>query len=178
VRRGRGGSRDTAARPNQSQRTQQERRKRKMSVVRWNSFGDIDTLRRSMDQLFDEVFTRRPGVGREVTTLAWEPAVEMFESDHEVVVRAELPDVDPKQVEITVTSDAITLKGERKHEQEEKGRNYYRRELRYGTFARTLPLGTEVKSGDAKATYKDGVLEVKNPKSERVKPTSVKVQIA
>jgi len=149
-----------------------------MSVVRWNSFGDIDTLRRSMDQLFDEVFTRRPGVGREVATLAWEPAVEMFESDHEVVVRAELPDVDPKQVEITVTSDAITLKGERKHEQEEKGRNYYRRELRYGTFARTLPLGTEVKSGDAKATYKDGVLEVKIPKSERVKPASVKVQIA
>src|SRR5438445_237612 len=120
-----------------------------MSIVRWNSFGDIDTLRQSMDQLFDEVF-----------------------------VRAELLDVDPKQVDITVTDDAITLKGERKHEQEEKGRNFYRRELRYGAFARTLPLGTEVKSGEAKATYKDGVLDIRIPKSERVRPTSVKVEIA
>ncbi|OLD36942.1 MAG: hypothetical protein AUI83_25145 [Armatimonadetes bacterium 13_1_40CM_3_65_7] len=149
-----------------------------MSIVRWNSFGDIDTLRQSMDQLFDEVFTRRPVGIREVASRVWEPAAEMFETDREVVVRAELPDVDPKQVDITVTDDAITLKGERKHEQEEKGRNFYRRELRYGAFARTLPLGTEVKSGEAKATYKDGVLEIRIPKSERVRPTSVKVEIA
>jgi HSP20 family protein len=130
-----------------------------------------------MDQLFDEVFTRRPAGVREVASPVWEPAVEMFETDHEVVVRAELPDIDPKQVDVTVTSDAITLKGERKQEHEEKGRNYYRRELRYGTFSRTLPLATEVRSGDAKAAYKGGVLEIRIPKSERSKPTSVKVEI-
>ncbi|HYM91929.1 MAG TPA: Hsp20/alpha crystallin family protein, partial [bacterium] len=137
---------------------------------RWDPFEDVGTLRRSMERLFDDVFARDPA------NAAWEPAVEMFETDHEVVVRAELPNIDPKQVDITVTNDTMTLKGESKHEQEEQGRNYYRRELRYGTFTRTLPLGTEVKSGDAKAVYKDGVLEIKIPKSERVKPTSVKVQ--
>ncbi len=141
-----------------------------MSIMRWDPFEDVGTLRRSMDLLFDDVFTRDPA------NAAWKPAVEMFETDHEVVVRAELPNIDPKQVDVTVTNDTMTLKGESKHEQEEQGRNYYRRELRYGTFTRTLPLGTEVKSGDAKAVYKDGVLEIKIPKSERVKPTSVKVQ--
>jgi HSP20 family protein len=85
--------------------------------------------------------------------------------------------IDPKQVEITVTNEAITLKGETKHEEEHKGRNYYQRELQYGAFLRMLPLLTEVKGAEAKATYKDGVLEVKVPKSERAKATAVKVKV-
>ena len=84
--------------------------------------------------------------------------------------------IDPKQVDITVTNDTITLRGQTRHEDEQKGRQYYRREFRSGEFSRTLPLATEVKSAEANATYKDGVLEVTLPKSERVKPTSVKVQ--
>jgi len=128
-----------------------------------------------MDRLFDGVMTlRRPG--REMTRLGWEPMVEMFETDTAVVVRAELPDIDPKQVDITVTNDTITLRGQTRHEDEQKGRHYYWREFRSGEFSRTLPLSTEVKSTEATATYKDGVLEVTLPKSERVKPTSVKVQ--
>ena len=147
-----------------------------MSIMRWDPFDDLGTLRRSMDRLFDEFFTtRRPGP--EANALARGPAVEMFETEQAVVVRAELPNIDPKQVDITVTNDAITLRGETKHEEERKERNYYLRELRYGTFTRTLPLGTEVRSGEAKATYKDGVLEVTLPKSERVRPTSVEVQV-
>lgn len=146
-----------------------------MSIVRWDPFEDVWTLRRSMDRLLDDVLSRRaPRDG----TPEWEPAVEMFETGNEVVVRAELPNIDPKQLDITVTNDAVALKGETKHEEEHKGRNYYRRELRYGAFARTLPLLTEVQNNDAKATYEDGVLEVRIPKSERVKPASVKVQIA
>jgi HSP20 family protein len=147
-----------------------------MSIMRWDPFDEMGALRRSMERLFDDVFTGRPG--RAVTAVEWEPAVEMYETDQDVVVRAELPNIDPKQVDVTVTDDAITLKGETKREEEHKDRNYYRRELRYGAFVRTLPLATEVKSGEAKATYKDGVLEVKIPKSERAKPTSVKVQIS
>ncbi len=145
-----------------------------MNIVRWDPFEDMVTLRRSMDRLLDEALSRRPTRNG---TLAWEPAVQMFETDHEVVVRAELPNIDPKQVDITVTSDAITLRGQTKHEEERERRNYYLRERRYGSFTRTLPLLTEVKSADAQASYKDGVLEVKIPKSERVKPTSVKVQV-
>lgn len=147
-----------------------------MSIMRWDPFEDAGTLRRAMDRLFDDFFsTRRPS--RDLAEMAREPAVEMYETDHDVVVKAEMPNIDPKNVDITVTNDTITLKGETKHEEEQKDRNYYRRELRYGAFSRTLPLGTEVTAADAKATYKDGVLEVKIPKSERVKPTSVKVQI-
>jgi len=147
-----------------------------MSIMRWDPFEDAGTLRRAMDRLFDDFFAiRRPS--RDLAEMAWEPAVEMYETENEVVVRAAMPNMDPKDVDITVTNDAITLKGETKHEEERKGRNYNRRELRYGAFFRTLPLSTEVKSSEAKATYKDGVLEVKVPKSERVKPTSVKVQI-
>lgn len=146
-----------------------------MRIVRWDSFDDLGMLRRSMDRLVDGVLTiRRPG--REMTPLGWEPMVEMFETDTAVVVRAELPDIDPKQVDITVTNDTVTLRGQTRHEDEQKGRHYYRREFRSGEFSRTLPLSTEVKSAEAKATYKDGVLEVTLPKSERVKPTSVKVQ--
>jgi len=144
-----------------------------MSILRWDPFDDVSTLRRSMERLFDDMYTRHPAT----TAMVWEPAVEMYETDNDVVVKASLPNIDPKSVDITVTNDGITLKGDTKTEEEQKGRNFYRRELRYGTFARTLPLTTEVKSSEAKATYKDGILEVRIPKSERVKPTSVKVQV-
>jgi HSP20 family protein len=147
-----------------------------MNMMRWNSFDEREALRRSMDRLFGDVFTiRRPGRG--IAALDWEPAVEMFETEQAVVVRAELPNIDPKQVDITVTNDTITVKGKTAHEEEHKSRNYYQSEFRYGEFSRTLPLATEVKSAEAKATYKDGVLEVTLPKSERVKPASVKVQV-
>ncbi len=72
---------------------------------------------------------------------------------------AELHNIDPKQVDITVTDDTITLEGKTKQEEEEKGRTYYRRELRYGAFSRTLPLAAKVKSAEAEATYKEGILE-------------------
>ncbi|HLJ61553.1 MAG TPA: Hsp20/alpha crystallin family protein [bacterium] len=148
-----------------------------MSIMRWDPFDEVGTLRRSMERMFDEFFTPRQAVRNATGTIVWEPAVEMFETQDSVVVRAELPNVDPKTVDVTVTNDAITLKGETKRGEEQKGRNFYRRELRYGAFTRTLPLATEVKSAEAKATYKDGLLELSVPKSERVKPTSVKVQI-
>ncbi len=146
-----------------------------MKIMRWDPFDEMGTLGRSMERLFDDFFTRRPD--REPAMLEWEPAVEMFETDQDVVVRAALPNIDPKQIDITVTGDAITLRGESKHEEEHTGRNYVRREFRHGSFSRTLPLPTEVKSAEAKETYKDGVLEVKIPKSERVTPRAVKVQI-
>jgi HSP20 family protein len=150
------------------------------SIIRWDPFEEVGTLRRAMDRLFDDVMlTGRRGrtTGDGTPAAAWEPAVEMFETGDEVVVRAEMPNVDPSNVDVSVTGDTITIKGTVRHEQEKKDRNYYRRELRYGSYVRTLELPAEVKGGDAKATYKDGVLEVKIPKAERAKPTSVKVQV-
>ena len=147
-----------------------------MSLIRWDPFDDLASLRESMDKLFEEFFTRRPERAR--APLVWQPAIEAYETDGDVVVRAELPGIDPKQVEITVRDDTLTVKGEAKTEQEEKGRNYYRRELRYGSFVRSLALPSGVQGDAAKASYKNGILEIRVPKSERAKPKSVKVEVA
>jgi HSP20 family protein len=151
-----------------------------MSMMRWEpfrwEFDDLGMLRRSMDRMFDELLLRNPRVAEPLKE--WKPPVEMFETDAEFVVRTELPNIDPKNVEITVTEDMITLRGETKREEEQKNRNYYYRELVYGTFTRTLKLPTPVKGAEAKAVYKDGVLEVKIPKAAQVKPVPVKVQTA
>lgn len=144
-----------------------------MYPFRWE-FEDLGGLRRSMDRVFDELLLRAP----RRTPKEWEPAIEMFETNTEVIVRAELPNIDPKKVDITVTEGTVTLKGETKHEEEQKDRNYYYREILYGAFTRTLKLPTEVKGTEAKAVYKEGVLEVKIPKAEHVKPIPVKVQMA
>ena len=106
----------------------------------------------------------------------WQPPVEVFENAHEVVIKAQLPNVDPKQVDITITNDAVTFKGATKHEGE-KDSNYYLRELRYGAFLRTVPLPAEVKGTQATASYNDGMLEVRLPKSDRAKNTTVKVEV-
>ena len=146
----------------------------RLDPFRWE-FEDLGGLRRSMDRVFDELLMRTP---RRTTPKEWEPAIEMFETNTEVIVRAELPNIDPKKLDITVAEDTFTLRGETKHEEEEKDRNYYYRELLYGAFTRTFKLPTTVKGAEAKAVYKDGVLEVKIPKAEHVKPIPVKVQAA
>ena len=125
-----------------------------MKLMRLEPFGDVQKMRREVDRLLEDIFTLRPMRALAPLETAWEPPVEMFETDTEVVVKAALPDIDPKQVEITVTNDAITFKGETKHEEEHKERNYYKREMQYGTFLRTLPFLAEVKGIEAKATYK------------------------
>lgn len=151
------------------------------TIIRWDPFAEVGTLRRAMDRLFDDVVigARAPRMSQNgLPAAAWEAPVELYETGDEVVVRAEMPNVDPANVEVTVTNEAITLKGTVRRDEEKKDRAYYRRELRYGSYVRTLPLPAEVKGGEAKATYKDGVLEVKIPKSEHAKPTTVKVQVA
>lgn len=134
---------------------------------------EIEQLQKSIDRMFGDFVGRRPGWT--FPTMEWAPPVELFETELEVVVKVALPNIDPKLLDIKVTDDTITIKGETKHGEEEKGRNYYQRELRYGKFLRTLELPAAVKAGEAKAVYKEGVLEVKVPKAEHAKATTVKV---
>ncbi len=145
-----------------------------MSMIRWEPFDEMMSMRESMDRLFEDFFSRRP---RTSGPLVWQPALEVYETEHEVVVKAELPGIDPKSVGVTVTAEGLTIKGEAKAEHEDKGRNYYRRELRYGAFQRTIALPNEVKSDETKATFKQGILEVKIPKAERVRPKTVSVAV-
>jgi HSP20 family protein len=132
-----------------------------------------------MERMFDEMLLQNPR--RSLLTVIpkkWEPPIEMFETATEVIVRAELPNTDPKAVDITVNEDIFTLKGETKHDEEHKERNYFYREFAYGAFTRTLKLPVTVKGAEAKAVYTDGVLEVTMPKAEQVKPIPVKVLTA
>ena len=145
-----------------------------MSMIRWEPFDEMMSMRESMDRLFEDFFSRRP---RTSGPLVWQPALEVYETDHEVVVKAELPGIDPKSVGVTVTAEGLTIKGEAKAEHEDKGRNYYRRELRYGAFQRTIALPNEVKSDETKATFRQGILEVKIPKAERLRPKTVSVAV-
>lgn len=150
-----------------------------MSILRWDPFEELREMQRSLDRLFDELTGRRPVRRREAREpVVWEPAVEVYETDQEVVVRAELPGVDPKNVNVTVQDNTVTIEAEAKEEQEERGRNHLRRELRYGQFCRSLALPAEVKADQAKATYRNGVLELRVPKSERAKPKQVKVEVS
>jgi HSP20 family protein len=148
-----------------------------MSLIRWDPFDDLASLRESMEKLFEEFYTRRPERGGR-TPVVWQPAIEAYETDGDVVIRAELPGIDPKQVEISVTEDTLTLKGEARTEHEEKKRNYYRRELRYGAFVRSIALPSGAQGDKASASYRNGILEIKVPKSERAKPKTVKVEVA
>jgi HSP20 family protein len=149
-----------------------------VSIRRWDPFDELASLRESMENLFDEFFTRRPSRrARTGVPAVWEPAVEVSETGNEVVFRAEMPGIDPKNVDVTIAEDTLTVKGEARSEEEQKDRNYYRRELRYGSFQRTVPLPASVQGDQAKATFRNGILEVRIPKAERAKAKSIKVEV-
>jgi len=142
------------------------------SLVRWEPFGNVRVLHRHMDRLFGDFFGPR--------VLAWEPAelgfaLDVYENDDALVVKAALPGVRPDEVDISVIGDVLTVKGETKSEQETKDENYHRRELRYGAFARSVPLPTRVDHEKAEATFENGILIVTLPKAEEVKPKSIKI---
>jgi HSP20 family protein len=105
------------------------------------------------------------------------PAVDVWETEDEVKVRADLPGVEPDDIEIFTTEDSITLRGEVRREREEKEKGYYRAERRYGRFERILPLPVEIKPNEAKATFKHGTIEITLPKTERAKEHMKKVPV-
>jgi HSP20 family protein len=138
------------------------------------------SLQREMNSLFDDFFR-----GFELTPRgfyntgfgSFTPSVDVTEAEKEFVIKAELPGVDEQDIEVTVTDDAVTIKGEKKEEKEEKGKNYYCMERSYGSFNRTIPLAAETDSGKAKAAFKNGVLNITIPKSETAKTKGTKVPI-
>jgi HSP20 family protein len=126
-----------------------------------------------MERLFDDA-SRGPRV------LTWEPAelgfaLDVYENDDALVVKAALPGVRPDDVDISVIGDVLTVKGETKSEEETKDESYHRRELHYGSFARSVPLPTRVDHEKAEAKFENGILTITLPKAEEVKPKSIKI---
>jgi len=147
-----------------------------MSLRRWRPMRDLVGMREEMNRLFDDFFTGWPE-RRGLMEGEWAPSVDVAEADTEVVVTAELPGVKQEDVEVTITNDILTLKGEKKEEKEIKKENYHRVERSYGSFQRSISLPAGVQGDKAKAGYKDGVLKVTVPKAEAAKPKQIKIGV-
>ena len=149
-----------------------------MAIVRWEAFRDLLGLRERMNRLFEES-ARGLGRGQEEDWVmgAWAPAVDIYEKGTDVVLKAELPGLDPKDVDIRIENNVLTLKGERKIEDEIKQENYHRVERSYGSFTRSFTLPSTVDTTNVKADYKDGVLRITLPKREEAKPKQIQVDI-
>ena len=138
-----------------------------MPLIKYNPFHtDLDLFQDSLSRLFSEP-TSRP----------WTPAVDIYENENELVFKADVPDIDPKEVGIQLENGTLTLKGERKFEQEKNGNGFHRIERGYGSFVRAFSLPDTVDPEKVKADYKNGVLTVTVPKKEIAKPKTINVQV-
>lgn len=152
-----------------------------MSVVRWNPLDEMETMRRQMDRMMEQVLGRGGlpgGLPSLDLSRAFAPNIEVYTTEKDVVVKAELPGIEPDRVEIDLTEDAVHLSGTLEHEEEISEDNYHRSERRYGQFERLIPLPERIKQDDAKATFKNGVLTIRAPLAEPAKkPQARKLKI-
>ena len=145
-----------------------------MTLVRWEPLNTAITGPGNLLQGFDEALERIWGNG---PVRRWTPAVDVYENKDSVVVKAELPGLDPKEVEISIEDGTLYLKGERKSESEDQRDGYHRLERSYGSFARAFTLPDSVDPEKVSAEYKDGLLSVTLPKREESKPKKVKIAV-
>jgi HSP20 family protein len=137
---------------------------------------DFEHMRREMDRLWDSFFEggarRRTEGARE-----WFPSLDVAETKNDVVVKAEVPGMDPKDIDISLSNGVLTIKGKKKQEREEKEENYHLLERSYGSFTRSVQLPGEVQSDKISASYRNGVLKVTLPKSEEAKKKEIKIKV-
>ena len=146
-----------------------------MAIVRWDPFRD---LQERMNRMFDESY-RGAGRGEDWGLGgAWAPPVDIYEKDGNIVVKAELPGVDPKDVDVRVENNTLTIRGERKIDNEVKQEHYHRVERAYGTFTRSFSLPSVLDQEKIKAEFKDGVLKVTLPKHERALPKQINIAVS
>jgi HSP20 family protein len=146
-----------------------------MDLIRWNPWNELVSLRERMNRVFDDSLFRSDRREDSFAMGTWSPAVDMFEKDDTVVIKAELPGLDKKDVSLDLQNGVLTLKGERKYENEVKEENYYRREMSCGKFIRSFTLPADVDADKIKAEFQNGLLTVEVPKPEEHKPKQIKV---
>jgi HSP20 family protein len=143
------------------------------NLIRWEPAREMMTLRDAMDRLFDDAFTRPLRLNDGHWSM---PAVDMYQTDNEVVVKAAIPGVKTDDVQINVTGEVLTIKGEVKEKEEVKEKAYHLREQRWGMFERTLALPTDVVADKAKAEFENGILTITLPKAEEVRPKTISIK--
>jgi HSP20 family protein len=146
-----------------------------MSIARWDPFRNISTLQEQVNRLFENSVQGGRSDNSALTT--WAPAVDIYETENELVLKADIPDMNENDLDIRVENNMLTIRGERKFEQKVKEDNYLRIERTYGSFSRSFGLPNAVNTEGINATYKNGVLTVELPKRAESKPKQVKVNI-
>jgi HSP20 family protein len=148
-----------------------------MALVRWNPWGDVFSVQKEVNDLIHGFFLSedRGDVPAKQDVMLWGPVVDVSETDEDFVVRAELPGIGQDDVKVTVDSNTLTITGEKKLVREEKEKTYHRMERSYGTFERTFSLSNRVDSSKTKASFKDGVLEIRLPKVGEAKTKEIPI---
>ncbi len=144
------------------------------TITRLQPFRGFSTLQDQVNRIFNQTVQNQ---GEESALTAWAPSVDIFETPNELVVKADLPDVDEKDIDVRVENNLLTIRGERKFDKSVSEDNYLRIERTYGTFSRSFSLPNTVNPESIRAEYKNGVLTVSLPKREESKPRQVKVNI-
>ena len=149
-----------------------------MALVRWDPFRELEEVSDRLNRMFARPAASQTS-GKETMIVAdWTPSVDISETEQEYQIKAEIPDVKKEDVKVTVEDGVLTIQGERKHEKEEKGKKYHRIERSYGSFVRTFSLPDVIEEEKVKAEFKDGVLNLHLPKSEKAKPKAIEVKVA
>ena|SRR3990167_4744471 len=146
-----------------------------MAVVRWDPFRDLNLLQDRMNRLFEDAGRSAWRNDEPVAATTWSPAVDIFETDGDIVVKAELPGMERKDIALHLENNVLTLRGERRFEKETKEENYHRVERAYGGFSRSFSIPATVDEEKIRADYKDGVLKIVLPKKEQAKPKQIKI---
>jgi HSP20 family protein len=146
------------------------------TIAHWDPIRGLATLQEQMNRLFE--VTLFPGRSSDSALTTWSPTVDIFETENELVVKADLPDLNEKDLDVRVENNMLTIRGERKLEQSVSEDNYVRVERAYGSFSRSFSLPNTVNADAIKAEYHNGVLTVGMPKREESKPKQIKVSVA
>jgi len=141
----------------------------------WRPF-EFDRIKREMDRVWDSFLEGRP-MRRAEEGREWLPSIDVSETKNDLVIKAELPGLDPKDIDISMSNGYLTIRGEKKNEKEEKDENYHLIERSYGSFTRSVRLPREVQSDKITASFKNGVLRVTLPKSEESKKKEIKIKV-
>ena len=145
-----------------------------MQLAKWDPFREMEDV---FDRYGRAIGWPRRGTQEVMATGDWAPRVDIAETDNEFVIKAEIPEVNKDDVKVTVDSGVLTIRGERKQEKEEKGKKFHRVERYYGSFTRSFTLPDNVDEGKIDASFKDGVLNLKVPKTEAAKPKAIEVKV-
>ena len=142
------------------------------NMIRWEPAREMMTLREAMDRLFDDAFTRPLGVNGSNSS----PALDMYQTDDDVVVKAAIPGFKAEDVEINVTGDVLSIRGETSTEEDQHDKTWQMREQRWGAFERSVVLPTQVVTDKARAEFEDGILTITLPKAEESRPKTITVK--